>query len=126
MARAERSVWACLLALLLLLTVTVLHNWGEENDAGAGVEVGVEDGVEDVVEPGLANLLDRAGSDQASHHGYHRYYDPLFAPLRHTRVRFLEIGVHQRESIAAWRQAHNINMNWWTLEAGVTIADVNV
>ena len=122
MARAERSVWACLLALLLLLTMTVLHNWVEENGAGAGVEAGVED----IVETGLASLLDRAGSDQASHHGYHRYYDPLFAPLRHTRVRFLEIGVHQRESIAAWCQAHNKIINLWTVEASVTIDDVNV
>ena len=86
MARAERSVWACLLALLLLLTMTVLHNWGEENGAGAGVEAG----------------------------------------LRHTRVRFLEIGVHQRESIAAWCQAHNKIINLWTVEASVTIDDVNV
>ena len=84
------GVWPCLMALLLLLTVTCLHSWGEKAEGGA--------------EPSLAFLLNQSGSDKVWQHGYQRYYEPVLGPLRHFPVRFLEIGVEDGRSLAAWRQ----------------------
>ena len=85
----RRGVRAVLPALLLLLTVTALLQ-----RQGRGGQL-----------PGLAELLDSSGSDQAAHHGYPRYYEPLLDPFRHdSNLRFLEIGVEDGRSLAAWRQ----------------------
>jgi len=51
----------------------------------------------------LHKLLKDAGSDKSFHHGYTRFYVPLFEPLREKPVRLVEIGVEQGRSMKAWQ-----------------------
>jgi len=51
----------------------------------------------------LHQILTKAGSDKGSHHGYTRFYTPLFAPLRRRDVRLVEIGVERGASMKAWQ-----------------------
>ena len=52
----------------------------------------------------LHTLLKEAGSDKAGHHGYTRFYDPLFEPLRPYPTRLVEIGVEKGKSMRAWQK----------------------
>ena len=52
----------------------------------------------------LHKLLKEAGSDKAGHHGYTRFYDPLFEPLRTYPTRLVEIGVEEGKSMRAWQK----------------------
>ena len=51
----------------------------------------------------LHELLTAAGSDKGRHHGYTRFYAPLFEPLRKSRLRLVEIGVEKGKSMRAWQ-----------------------
>ena len=51
----------------------------------------------------LHKLLKDAGSDKSFHHGYTRFYAPLFEPLRAKRLRLVEIGVEEGRSMKAWQ-----------------------
>jgi len=53
--------------------------------------------------PTLHDELSKAGSDKIHHHGYDRFYTPLFEPLRATPIRIVEIGVEQGKSMKAWQ-----------------------
>lgn len=47
-------------------------------------------------------IFDKCGSDKCKHHGYHRYYEPIFNTLKSKSLRLLEIGVDRGCSINAW------------------------
>ena len=38
------------------------------------------------------------------HSGYHRFYDKLFEPLRHKRIKFLEIGLDNGNGSLLWEE----------------------
>merc|ERR1712216_77999 len=38
------------------------------------------------------------------HTGYHRFYDKLFEPLRHKRIKFLEIGLDNGNGSLLWEE----------------------
>jgi len=52
----------------------------------------------------LEQILLGTGSDKASWHGYHRYYEQLFDPFRDKNVRLVEIGVMDGDSMKAWER----------------------
>jgi hypothetical protein len=59
----------------------------------------------------LHTLLKEAGSDKAGHHGYTRFYDPLFEPLRPYPTRLVEIGVQKGKSMRAWQKYFSNNQS---------------
>ena len=59
----------------------------------------------------LHQLLEEAGSDKAGHHGYTRFYDPLFKPLRTYPTRLVEIGVEKGKSMRAWQKYFSNNQS---------------
>jgi len=51
----------------------------------------------------LTEIMTASGTDKVSLHGYHRYYEDLFAPYRdQLGLRFLEIGAASGSSLQAW------------------------
>ena len=50
----------------------------------------------------LHHLFSRYGSDKATHHGYHRYYEPILQPYRERAFNLLEIGLDSGSSLHAW------------------------
>lgn len=56
----------------------------------------------DDVDVSLREIFDRHGCDKGSRHGYERFYEPLLAPVRHSPLTLLEIGIWRGASIAAW------------------------
>ena len=58
----------------------------------------------------LEELIASSGSDKArkgngnGYHGYTRYYERIFKPLRTEAVRLVEIGVERGRSMKAWQQ----------------------
>ena len=58
----------------------------------------------------LEELIASSGSDKArkgngnGYHGYTRYYERIFKPLRTQAVRLVEIGVERGRSMKAWQQ----------------------
>ena len=51
----------------------------------------------------LTKLMSEAGTDKLFRHGYHRFYEGLFEPLRYKPgLRMLEIGVETGKSMATW------------------------
>ena len=59
----------------------------------------------------LHTFLEEAGSDKAGHHGYTRFYDPLFEPLRTYPTRLVEIGVEEGKSMRAWQKYFSNNQS---------------
>jgi hypothetical protein len=61
-------------------------------------------------EVSLESLAGASGSDKArvgngnGHHGYTRYYERIFKPLRKSAVRIVEIGVERGASMKMWQQ----------------------
>ena len=43
-------------------------------------------------------------SDKGTHHGYQRFYFPLFKEFESSNIRLLEIGVEQGKSMNIWKQ----------------------
>ena len=53
--------------------------------------------------PSLAELCEKHSTDKCPRfHNYVELYDKLFAPLRHTTQRVLEIGVQEGDSLRLW------------------------
>lgn len=50
----------------------------------------------------LRECFDKHGCDKGSRHGYERFYEPIFEPIRNEPIRLLEIGIFRGSSIAAW------------------------
>jgi len=51
----------------------------------------------------LTEIMAASGTDKVYRHGYHRYYEDLFAPYRdQVGLRFLEIGADSGKSLQAW------------------------
>jgi len=51
----------------------------------------------------LHDILTKFDSDKATHHGYTRYYEPLFESRRSAPIRLVEIGVERGRSMKAWQ-----------------------
>mmetsp|Transcript_46103 Transcript_46103/g.76196 ORF Transcript_46103/g.76196 Transcript_46103/m.76196 type:complete len:326 (-) Transcript_46103:138-1115(-) len=68
-------------------------------------EASSEDGssVHSATLPSLHEILMQVQSDKAYHHGYTRYYESLFLPLRSQHIRLVEIGVADGRSMKAWQ-----------------------
>lgn len=50
----------------------------------------------------LASIFREMGTDKAHRHGYFRFYDPLFLPIRDAAITLLEIGADHGASINSW------------------------
>ena len=62
--------------------------------------------------------------DQATNHGYARYYEPLLASFRDAPVRFLEIGVQDGDSLTAWRQYFHAADHIWGIGKEIYKGDI--
>ena len=58
----------------------------------------------DDAELSLAEIGRQTGTDKFAKHRYDRWYEAHFAPLRHEKIRLLEIGVKQGASLAMWER----------------------
>jgi hypothetical protein len=52
----------------------------------------------------LSELMAASSSDKGHWHGYPRFYEPLFAPLREAPIHFVEIGVGDGHSLQVWER----------------------
>jgi len=50
----------------------------------------------------MRDVFDRHKCDKGKRHSYERFYEPRFRPLRHAKLRLLEIGILRGASLAAW------------------------
>lgn len=50
----------------------------------------------------LRQAFDKYKCDKGKYHGYERFYEPVFAPLRDQPITLLEIGILNGASVEAW------------------------
>lgn len=97
----------------------------------------------------LRECFDTHGCDKGKRHGYERLYEPIFAPLRNSKIRILEIGILSGASISVWVEyfphaevigidtfervkpqdvavLKHPNVSWWKLDSTKEAPDVEV
>ena len=99
-----RRKWRAKILSLRMLLGTSLWHVASVELTGSGSNLHIRRLEEhDLHIPSLHQILSKSRSDKAAHHGYTRFYTPLFEPLRTKKTRLVEIGVEQGRSMKAWQ-----------------------